>query len=212
MVLTLTQQRQFRWKFGSPASELFLNALLWSKGCAAQQSNLIEWMAPSAATLSRTACGSRLVQEALNLTELQDSQQQGFRQSSELDKACCSARRELLHNLLSSGTVVLELARCKHGNHVLQCVAKNATADEIVRLVEFLREEVLVHACHKSEVGGGKRSVAQTPTGNPSPAPTLTPRTHDTTDQWRETIRPYSPKFNEKCSVVADASKRMCPI
>ena len=149
MVLTLTQQRQFRWKFGSPASELFLNALLWSKGCAAQQSNLIHWMAPSAATLSRTACGSRLVQEALNLTEPQDSQQQGFRQSSELDKACCSARRELLHNLLSSGTVVLELARCKHGNHVLQCVAKNATADEIVRLVEFLLEEVLVHACHK---------------------------------------------------------------
>ena len=65
---------------------------------------------------------------------------------------------------------------------------------------------------NKSEVGGAKRSIAQAPTGNPSPAPTLTPRTHDTTDQWRETIPPYSPKFNEKCSVVADASKRMCPV
>ena len=63
-----------------------------------------------------------------------------------------------------------------------------------------------------SEVGGAKRSIAQAPTGNPSPAPTLTPRTHDTTDQWRETIRQAGPVFNEKCSVVADASKRMCPI
>ena len=34
-----------------------------------------------------------------------------------------------------------------------------------------------------SEVGGVKRSIAQAPSGNPSPAPTLTPRTHDTTDQ-----------------------------
>ena len=139
MVLTLIQRRNFKLNFGSPASEFFMSALTWSEGT--EQSNLIEWMAPSAAELARTASGSRLVQEALNLTKLQE----GFRQSSDLE----AARRELLHNLLSSGTVALGLSRCKHGNHVLQCLANNATANEIVRLVEVLREEVLAHARHK---------------------------------------------------------------
>ena len=42
-----------------------------------------------------------------------------------------------------------------------------------------------LHLC-KSEVGGEQRSEAETPTGNPSPAPTHPHRMHDTTDQWRD--------------------------
>ena len=52
-----------------------------------------------------------------------------------------------------------------------------------------MKRSQLIHRSiyvYMSEVGGEKRSEAETPTGNPSPAPTHPHRTHDTTDQWRD--------------------------
>ena len=40
-----------------------------------------------------------------------------------------------------------------------------------------------------SEVGGENGAKRSPPTGNPSLAPTHPHRTHDTTDQWRETVQ-----------------------
>ena len=48
---------------------------------------------------------------------------------------------------------------------------------------------------------GWKRSGAETPTGNPSPAPTHPHRTHDTTDQWRDP-RLWLGWFFKKCPAL----------
>ena len=54
----------------------------------------------------------------------------------------------------------------------------------------------------RSEVG----KKAQRPTGNASPAPTHPHRTHDTTDQWRETVQ-WLGRFWRKVSLSGSPSR-----
>ena len=77
-----------------------------------------------------------------------------------------------------------------------------------------------LHPCHGaflSHIHRNRRLGVKTgekregPTGNPSPAPTHPHRTHDTTDQWRET-RLVARPILEKCLAVPRPVRVQRPI
>jgi hypothetical protein len=91
------------------------------RGSAAERQGLILWLAPFAVQLSLTSSGTRLVQEALDLSR-------------------GSCWQELLRRLLPHA---LELSRSRHGNFVLQELATRMNSTEVLGLVEVLRGHVL---------------------------------------------------------------------